>query len=462
MDQSELLTRQEEYSLTTQDHLTHANSDCAVKSGHQQVTYPAILRFNLMLLGYCDLFNYYRKCFRCHENDSSTENPFDDTLHEPEEPGSESENTGGTDKDCHVCISLHKGAFVKPGRMREMSRKGYLTLFWMIVVELLLVTSIISNIIRRWGRQEAVLYMLSYTLYLLPPTVVTTVLLVAVFLPLPTAGENGALYALPRDHVLSQLPYLSKRMRLASKYAYIFTTFGVFWGLAIFSFNLVSVFLAEECESIDYLICFHVVSEVIGMFYFIIFCYLIFVLRNCLEINMVTTLAFLKSNIRGIDGCRARIMETHTDFLRLHTFSSRWIVFQMVVAVFHCYCHVHWNYKIFLWENANFKAIFVNFSVWVEIILFSLLPLIAVNGFDIMEVWDKFAYNIQRIRKSSDEESWAVLQKTIRHITPEKTSIIMTVVFSTLSLFFALQLSGQYAEYWNEGSICKANSTALY
>ncbi|XP_070544380.1 uncharacterized protein [Ptychodera flava] len=331
-----------------------------------------------------------------------------------------------------------------------------LSFLWLLMVTILIVNDWLSRIVHNWGRTEYVLHMLSYSTYLLPLIVVALLRIIAIFYESRPPTEHWWAYSLTSDHVLTRLNILGRGEAVYFGYlCVLFPSVCVGFQIAYDTYEIVI-----KCNTaINSKLFVGFVGSFIGEFMFACFCYLIFLLRRCVKANLQACLFFLKKHIEKVDLCRQRILEGYADFLRLQNLISFWLVFQFSLAIFKVSCQIYWNYFVFDSNRNNISAVLINVMIWLEILMFLTLPPLAVGGFDILSVWDDFKLDVKRLCRQRNAENWYLIVKMIKELRVLQSSMYMTVFFSVLGIFSALQLSDQYAEYWHEDSVC-ANITS--
>ncbi|XP_070539966.1 uncharacterized protein [Ptychodera flava] len=356
------------------------------------------------------------------------------------------------DASCAICESVaplprYKGT----PRLWKRQRIGYV--IWLAFLATLSTVCLSHKIYHRWGNEHFTLYIMSYCSFMGPVAAIALYRLVAFFTPCPPDGTR-AIYALTNSHVVGLLKRSDVSNSIWAGYLYHLSA-SVCLFLNI-SFELHHVF--TDCPSLDGWGLFYFVTETFAFFTFSSFWYVTLLMRRAMQADMKKVARFLEETHNNNALCRQRIMETFVEFSRLNSFMSGWIVLLVNVNAFKLSCHLFWNYVIYSEQSHLASATLINMLISVEVLTYFILPFFAVGWFNIDYIWKNFMAHVEYLQ--SENEYWPCF-KMIKHLQPAVNNVTITLVFSVLTVFLSLQFTTQYAEYWDEDSVCHTVS-AIY
>ncbi|XP_070545195.1 uncharacterized protein [Ptychodera flava] len=452
--------------------------------------WPIIVRYSLGILGYVKRknSNNLRRCFPCLLKHKGLEN-----LHELFDIGhtAEREATNDSSTSCSICRSLNdtwqerrseidkqrrsttseatplntqyqtdrrsnqiniQGAGCTPhrnGGKRSALLQWIVPLTWPLIIISLMLSDWAERVVSNWGKRDLTLHLLSASTYVLPLVVVTSIRMVSMIYEWAPPTKNWWVYALTKGNVLTRLNVLDLSRYTA--FGYLSVAFAL---VCVCCELLYQVHLLSKCPdsvsyrtSIKYYI--DLVAFTVGDFMFAAFCFEVHLLKRCLQSDINLCLLFVKRNVEnGLDLCRQRILATYSEFLKLQSLVSSWLVFQFSISVFKLSCHIYWNYTVFAVHTHVIPAILINIVIWCETMMFLLLPIFAVGGFSIFYLWNDFKLDCKRMQRRKDGENWHKVTKLLKTLNATESGIYLTAFFSILSVFSALHLSSQYGDYW--------------
>ncbi|XP_070545192.1 uncharacterized protein [Ptychodera flava] len=355
-------------------------------------------------------------------------------------------------KSNQVNIDIEGSTSYRDKRKRSQLVQWIVSLTWLVIIASLMLGTWSVYIVSTWGRGNSTVHLLSGSAYVLSLVVVTLMRIVSIVYETSPPTRNWWVYALTKGNVLTRLNVLD--LSRNTGFGYLSLAFALVCTLVDLSYQTYT--LSEYPDStadinvfIQY--CLDLLAFIIGYFMFAAFCYEIHLLKCSLRSDMKLCLSFVKRNIEnGLDVCRQRILATYCDFLKLHSLVSSWLVFQFSISVFKLSCHIYWNYQYFVVHTKVTPAILLNILGWCKCILFLLLPIFAVGGFSILYLLNDFKLDFKRMQRRKDGENWHKVTKILKTLDATDTGIYVTVVFSLLSVFLALNLGRQYGVYWVE------------
>ncbi len=104
-------------------------------------------------------------------------------------------------------------------------------------------------------------------------------------------------------------------------------------------------------------------------------------------------LAFLRRHAGALDECRRRVALYAEVLLSICKFVSEWLLFVIVVSTWAVCTEIRWDYKRLLNFGEIIGAVFiktVNLLAWSEFLMSPILPLLAIGGVGLNDMWAKF------------------------------------------------------------------------
>ncbi|XP_070539972.1 uncharacterized protein [Ptychodera flava] len=394
---------------------------------------PLITRFSLAFLGFPLDSGKHRRCIKHIEVAPSI---------------GDCTSSGGT--SCAVCDSLRPLPMYKgtpwPWKRQRM---GYV--IWLGFLAIVSTVSLLHKIYKRWGDKHYSLHIMSFCCFMGPVAAIALYRLVAFFTSCPPDGTR-AIYALTNSHVLGLL----KRSDFSNSNiaGYLYHLSALVCLFLYISFELYHIF--TYCPSVDIWGLLYFTAESLAFFTSSSFWYVILLMRRAVQADVKRVALFLEETHDNNGLCRQRIMETFVEFSRLNSFTSGWIALLVNINAFKLSCHLFWNYEIYSKQSNLASATLINWQISLTILNNFILPFFAVGWFNVEYIWRDFMAHVEYLQ--SENEYWPCF-KMIKHLQPAVNNVIITLVFSVLTVFLSLQFTDQYADYWGEDSVCSAFRT---
>ncbi|XP_070544080.1 uncharacterized protein [Ptychodera flava] len=358
-------------------------------------------------------------------------------------------------EECPVCESLNPHVN-REGADPPLIYQRYASRLWLVLSTTLFGINLAYHVTRYFARMDFSLYILSYSVHFGTVFVIALFRLIAHLIPYCPSGTR-CIYAMTSTQVLGMLN------RKASPCAWFYVILYTLWPLVNIivagAYEIYPTFVDFECVSIDYWGVVSFVCETIGMFVFGSFWLIVLLLRKALQSDLIRVTKFLRENASDIEVSRKRVYESYLEFTRLDNLMSVWMTFQVAITAFKFSCHVYWNYFILNDDEVTVRATLINTLIWLQIGMFVVLPLLAVGGLNISYIWLKFMAKAES--EQSESPSWSSL-KMIKRLKPAGNNVILTIVFSALTVFISLRLQNQNGDYWVMSSICQTNATIVH
>ncbi|XP_070545194.1 uncharacterized protein [Ptychodera flava] len=452
--------------------------------------WPIIVRYSLGILGYikCENSNNPRRCLPCLLRHKGLRK-----LHKLYEMADMAENEANNDSrtPCSICTDLNKRW--RDGRPKTDDRRRstgseeiplidrcqyeansnqmnidmegsashrdktkwsplvqwFISLTWLVIIASLMLSAWTVCVVTNWGKGEETVYLLSTSTGVLSLVVVTLMRIVSIVYETSPPTRNWWVYALTKGNVLTRLNVLDLSRNTGFGYLSLaFALVCTFFDLSYQSY-LISNCPYSTTHNVIIMFCLDCLAFIVAYLMFAAFCYEIHLLKCSLRSDMKLCLSFVKRNIKnGLDLCRQRILGTYSEFLKLHSLVSSWLVFQFSISVFKLSCHIYWNYQYFAVHTKVIPAILLNILVWCKCTIFLLLPIFAVGGFSILYLWNDFKLDCKRMQRRKDGENWHKVVKLLKTLNATDTGLYVSLFFSLLGAFVGLNLGRQYGVYW--------------
>ncbi|XP_070545647.1 uncharacterized protein [Ptychodera flava] len=443
--------------------------------GHR--SWPIITKASLILLGFIP-HNANRKCIRCAKRTTASDaiDEDGDGLGERENNSSRNDATSSQNEGiklssrrssygsinssssvCVVCESLNP----HPTRLNEnipSRRRRFCHVAMLTIVTTMLSVNLLQHVTTRWGSENLLLYTVSYTTFFGPFVAVAVYRLVATLIPCPPTSSRG-IHTMTDTNVLGLLNRVD-----VSRYVipgYINLAIVLLYVISISSFHLYHL---QNCKEVMPLGIFAYFCELVGVFLFMAFWHIAYVLRMALQNDLKHTSIFLKQHHHDDSVNRRRVMESYLEFYRLDCFFFMWMAFQISIVAFKIFSLVYWDYFLysraikFLDRYESTEARIIDVVMWIEIVILLFFPLVSAGAMNVHYLWEKF-YAL--VEYEQDGPCWPCV-KMVRHLVKARDNINVTICGCVFSIFVAFNLGSQHARYW-AGGICynHYNSTTL-
>ncbi len=193
-------------------------------------------------------------------------------------------------------------------------------------------------------------------------------------------------------------------------------------------------------------------SSIVGLPLFACFWYYVLVMRRALTAEFNLVLVFTKRYEGNLGLCRRRIAEINHEFCLLQRFLSGLMPFIMASAVLGITVHITWNYEVYSGSKiylAN-NNLLINIVIFNEKLLVLILPLLAVGGINIDDVWVQFNYALSRQRSCCHEAFWDRLLAFTAEIHEGSKGLNLTIILSAISVFLGQNITNQKLDYRGE------------
>ena len=193
-------------------------------------------------------------------------------------------------------------------------------------------------------------------------------------------------------------------------------------------------------------------TSVVGLPLFACFWYYVLVMRMALTAEFNLVLVFIKRYEGNLALCRRRIAEINHEFCLLRRVLTFLMPFIMASAVLGITVHITWNYEVYSGTKmylAN-ENLLINIVIFNEKFLVLILPLLAVGGINIDDVWVQFNYALSRQRSCRHEAFWDRLLAFSAEIHEESKGHNFTIILSAISVFLGQNITNQKLDYRGE------------
>ena len=125
------------------------------------------------------------------------------------------------------------------------------------------------------------------------------------------------------------------------------------------------------------------------------FCYLVILLRLSICTQLHLDVTFLRKHLGKHDICRNRLGMSLDEYGSLCNLCAMWMIFTVSMNSLGLVTHTGWNYLLYSGTIAMTPTKFhVNLLIWSELLMFLTLPLMAVGGLDLRQIWEDFLTQI--------------------------------------------------------------------
>ena len=319
-----------------------------------------------------------------------------------------------------------------------------------------------------WGQINSITHMVSFASYdviLIGVALICTVSNAMQYIRRTPWNEHAE--ALHQDYIARRLRCLADRRFPLPDVAFL--SFSMIWVLINSSLQIVNLIhfanandtgINSTSNTADqpnatfqfYKTSMVVVLSFIGLPIYASFWYYVLVMRRALTAEFNLVLVFVKRNEGNLEWCRRRIVEINHEFHLLRVVLARLMPFIMASAVLGLTVHISWNYEVYsqTMKHLAKNNLIINIIIFCEKFMVLILPIIAVGGLNIDQVWQQFNYALTRQRNTNHEEFWDHLLNFTTELHTEHKGHNLTLFLSVISFYLGLNISDQKLDYGKE------------
>lgn len=217
------------------------------------------------------------------------------------------------------------------------------------------------------------------------------------------------------------------------------------WPLVCSSYRAYFRLVLEDQRSTDVIIT--CVSWGIAELMWGSFIYLAYAIRSSFQIQFDLILRNLKDNEGRTELCEKIMRQIVVDFTCFRQFVTLYMSLWVPLSVLEMSTNLTWQYmfhaeimEIFkgrMWIITNENA-----TLWLKIIMFVTLPVVAIGDVDMATAWNEFLEkaHCMKISEKGKESFWTGVTKYLKHVDQNSSGTSWTVILSILGCYMALVL----------------------
>ncbi|XP_071491908.1 uncharacterized protein [Diadema antillarum] len=372
-------------------------------------------------------------------------------------------DTAGDDDDgrksrCRVCDALWWDG---KGQYRTYSDKdiglgawnhrgsGVVSVFLLCLYTFLVLYDIIFFASLFWGRQKDLLRYISYMTYLIFGSSVPFLCIFALIQNIANIAPFAYWpHALDSRYIVRRLQYLDLPERGLPNKLFLVACVGGPLFIVIFRLLFYTVIISTVKFSLrTYLV---MINYLCVLTLYGVFSYTIYLLRISFEPQLRLDVSFVRQHVDHLDLCRAKLASTVQDFKTLRQLTNGFMVMVFGLLTMSVATQVTWIY-ILLSHDCKLNLMtdmYINALVAIENLTFFCLPCFAIGGASINFIWVRFRYRLLELRRARHERFWYRLLQFLREQDPVECSMRITMLFTLIGLFVALQFGDQNVFYY--------------
>ncbi|XP_033630072.1 uncharacterized protein LOC117292216 [Asterias rubens] len=337
-----------------------------------------------------------------------------------------------------------------------------LSIVWHFILIILITYDFLWYMINYWGKEDQIIRLISYSVFLLSIIVTPVLSLTANVCNIVMNYTNPRLsqdlgftwyHALSIRYIVRRLQHLQLgESGLPYK---AFLGLCLVWPSVNGIFRIVLYFAIVKRnfqDEVHVLISLHVCM--LGMVVFGAFCYIMLLLRLSFQNQIRHKLAFLRCHVGAVDVCRRSVVSYAAELGSIFRLVSVWILFMLAVSTWAITTQVCWDYapkgKASTPSQRDVKImIILKTLIWSEHTMFILLPIVAVGGIDLNRIWVQYTRSISKLRSEEYGDFWDKIIKFCKEQSPVTRVKAVTLMFSALGLFLGLKLTDQNIAFWS-------------
>ena len=253
--------------------------------------------------------------------------------------------------------------------------------------------------------------LMSYSSYLLSisgPPVICTLANLRNVVPIPRVTCFAWTTVLHPRYIVKRLQYLRPASGAVWK-PFLITC--LIWPLFNSLYRVcIYIFLVERRKSLHVKIT--LCTDGVTAIHWGCFCYLVSLLRLSIRTQFNLDVTFLRRNLGKLDICRNRLRASLDEYGSLCNLCAIWMILTVLMNSVGLVIHTGWNYLLYSGKiSMNATKFHLNLLIWSECLMFCALPLIAVGGLDLRQIWKNILTQIYVVRIFLYD--FTVLQTTI-------------------------------------------------
>ena len=147
-------------------------------------------------------------------------------------------------------------------------------------------------------------------------------------------------------------------------------------------------------------------TDGIAAIYWGCFCYLVSLLRLSIRAQLYLDVTFLRKNLGKLDICRSRLIASLDEYGSLCNLCDIWMILTVLMNSVGLVTHTGWNYLLYSGKiSMNTTLFHLNLMIWSERLMFFALPLIALGGLDLRQIWKNVLTQIYAVRLIYNENT---------------------------------------------------------
>lgn len=319
-----------------------------------------------------------------------------------------------------------------------------------------------------WGEQKQIIHVISYATFMVN-LALYPVLNIASKIRTCSQGKVPLLSwstTLNARYMVKRMQYLGPNGAGASGKLFLFLGYGA----TLFHTIYRGKFYIDLCHTFSWHSGISVLCGGAIMFIFVNFQYLMYLTRLSLQRHFYLVNKFIEKHQGDLNRCRYILGSAVQDFSCYRQFVAVYMALFIPTSTWAITTHVTWQYFIgSKHHNSTYPddpvwgyESTINILIWVEICTFLFTSLWATGGMDVTYMWKRLRLRVLTIRRHATHSFWHKMVRYMDYVNEESSGINMTMIFSVISFFMALQFGDtQKTVLIIDEPNCKINTTVI-
>lgn len=196
-----------------------------------------------------------------------------------------------------------------------------------------------------------------------------------------------------------------------------------------------------------------------------IFVYMLYIVRISFQRHFTLLLSFIEEHEGQIDVCRGVLSEVVSDFSCFRRFSYIYTLVMFPIAFIAMASNMSWQYLMYKACRYNEGVVMIQMLIaalaWSEIVMGISLYITAMGAVNIMYLWDNFFRDVRKLHSERHEKFWRKMIRSMSAVSNKETNFfLVSVIFSVIGVFMALNIHSQEASYFTKG--CNVSNDTDY
>ncbi|XP_071830100.1 uncharacterized protein [Apostichopus japonicus] len=299
-----------------------------------------------------------------------------------------------------------------------------------------------------WGEQSQIIHLISYATFMLNLVLYPLLNMICKIRAITQRQVPQLSWStgLNERYLVKRLQYLDIPNRgVPGK---LLLSFGLF--CAVFHTVYRAKFYLDLCKRFSWHSGVSVICGGVIMVMFVTFQYMMYLTRLSFQRHFSLVVKFIEKNQGDLDNCRYILGSAFLDFNCFRKLIAIYMNLFIPVLTWAITTHVTWQYfvnekssKGHMSDKSKQYETCINILIWLEIILFLVVPIWSIGGLDTTYIWTRLRLRVLTIPRRASNVFWRKLSRHMDIVNEHYDRINFTMIFSIIGFFMALEFGNK-------------------